>query len=83
VKICMAAILIAGFEKSESGIDEVNMGGRLIDPKIVIASRKRNVATTNLGNLAAGTGGCNGEADVLPVRGLSFDWSEVVGFPYI
>lgn len=50
VNICMAAILTAELENMESGIDEVNIGGRLIDPKIVIASRKRKVAPTILGN---------------------------------
>jgi hypothetical protein len=55
--------LIAGLENIESGIDEVNIGGRLIDPKMVMASRNKNVAATTLGNLVACTGGgCNGDA---------------------
>ena len=53
VKICIAAILIAGLENKESGIDEVNIGGRLMELKMVMASRKRKVAATILGNLAA------------------------------
>lgn len=57
MKICIVAILIAGLEKMESGTDEVNIGGKLIDPKMVIASRSRNVAPTIRGNLTGMMGG--------------------------
>jgi hypothetical protein len=62
VKICIVAILIAELENKESGIVEVNIGGKLMEPKMVMASRKRKVAATILGNLAACPGGgCSGE----------------------
>jgi hypothetical protein len=82
VKICITAILIAGFENKESGINEVNIGGRLMDPKIVIASRNKNVAATTLGNLVACTeGGCDSKGEVPFPMGVSIDCFGVVGPP--
>lgn len=56
VNICSAAIFIAGLENIVSGTTDVNIGGKLTDPKIVMASRNRKVAPTTRGNLAAGAG---------------------------
>jgi hypothetical protein len=74
VKICITAILIAGFENNESGIDEINIGGRLIDPNMVIASRNKNVPATTLGNLFACAGeGCPEGFGFVNVSNIVFD----------
>jgi hypothetical protein len=74
VKICITAILIAGFENKESGIDEINIGGRLMDPNMVIASRNKNAAATTLGNLFACAGeGCSEDFGFVDVFNIVFD----------
>jgi len=84
VKTCIAAILIAGLEKTVSGTAEVNMGGRLIDPNMVIASRNRKVAATVLGNLADGAeAGDFGKAEGPPPFATFTTLFSRVGFPYI
>lgn len=66
----------------ESGIEEVNIGGKLMDPKIVMASRKRNVAPTILGNLAAWMGeACTGDVDGFFVVGVLITGLFPVGRP--
>lgn len=53
----MAAILIAKLANMVSGTDEASIGGKLMEPKMVIASRNKKVAPTIRGNLADPIGG--------------------------
>ena len=71
----------------ESGTDtaELSIGGRLIDPKIVMASRKRKVAATVREDLAARAGGvdCIGGAIDLVVSAILVKPTCSVGLPYV
>lgn len=54
---CIVAIFLTGFANVSSGSDAEIIGGKLIAPKMVIASRMRKIDATVLGNV----GRCAGE----------------------
>jgi hypothetical protein len=58
------------------------MGGRFTEPKIVIASRKRNIAPTIRGTFVDGAGLCDAIAPDFARSGAGDMLLELVGRPY-
>jgi hypothetical protein len=81
---CNVAIFIAGPEKYESESRGDSIGGRLIDPKIVIASRKRKVAATILGTFVGCLRGlCVVVAAAFAIEGTAGIVFAAIGCPYV
>jgi hypothetical protein len=81
---CNVAIFIAELEKCESERRGKSMGGRFIDPKIVIASRRRKVAAIVLGTFVACLRDlCVVVAAAFAIKGTAEIVFAAVGCPYV
>jgi hypothetical protein len=87
VKICIAAFVAGISEMRESCAEmaELSIGGRLIDPNMVMASRKRKVAATVREDLfvRAGVIDCIGGVADLIVFAILGRPTCSVGLPYV